>query len=195
MGYRISLYVCDRKYVESLKDMTQEDADKTGYGFIENLQKNQIKYDTLANVLDTGHEVEDGLCSRMFSNKLDIEDDMSFYTISREQLINIIEYIRKNNIYDFLMSRTIDYDACEKSGDKFFDANVRNICMEARSDAESWGYGWKADDGKYTYLNIDLSENRWWISDGITYRYAIFNMVHILKIFDWDNDVLVAIGG
>jgi hypothetical protein len=29
----------------------------------------------------------------------------------------------------------------------------------------------------------------------MSYRYAIFNFIHILKCFDWENDYLVAIGG
>ena len=80
---------------------------------IDTLQKDKIKYDTLAHVLDTGNEIDENLCSRLFSNKLEIEYDMSFYTISKEQLLNIIEYIRKNNIYDFLMNHTVDYDKKE----------------------------------------------------------------------------------
>ena len=198
MGYRISLYRCPKKDVDEIRDITNEDVEKSGWGIFDVLKKEQIKFDTLANVLDTGTEVEDGLCSRIFTNKLDVEDDQSFYTISKEQMLNIIEYIRKNNIYDYMMSHTVDYDKKEiGEGLKTttWDDAVRQVCIDARSDASLWDNYWIGDDGTKHYMNIDLSDNKWWISDGMSYKYAIFNFIHILKCFDWDNDYLVAIGG
>ena len=204
MGYRISLYRCPKKDVDEIRNITNEDVEKSEYGIFDVLEKEQIKYDTLANVLDTGTEIEDGLCSRIFTNRLNAEDDESFYTISKEQLLNIIEYIRKNNIYDYMMSHTVDYDNKE-IGDALtgkyswekptFEEAVRKVCLDARFDARLWADGWKDDNGVKHYMNIDVSDNKWWISNGMSYKYAIFNFVHILKCFDWENDYLVAIGG
>ena len=202
MGYRISLYRCPKKDVDEIRNITNEDVEKSGWEIFDVLKKEQIKFDTLANVLDTGREVEDDLCSRIFTNRLDAEDDQSFYTISKEQMLNIIEYIRKNNIYDYMMSHTVDYDKKEigeglnpyRITTTWNDA-VRQVCLDARSDASLWDNYWTDDDGTKHYMNIDLSDNKWWISDGMSYRYAIFNFIHILKCFDWDNDYLVAIGG
>ena len=204
MGYRISLYRCPKKDVDDIRNITDEDVEKSEYGIFDVLEKDQIKYDTLAHVLDTGTEVEDGLCSRIFTNRLDAEDDESFYTISKEQMLNIIEYIRKNNIYDYMMSHTVDYDKKE-IGDALtekyswekptFEEAVRKVCIDAKFDARSWNDYWTDDDGTKHYMNIDVSDNKWWISNGMSYKYAIFNFVHILKCFDWDNDYLVAIGG
>ena len=211
MGYRISLYRCPKKDVDEIRDITNEDVEKSEWGIFDVLKKEQIKFDTLANVLDTGKEVEDGLCSRIFTNKLDAEYDGSFYTISKEQLLNIIEYIRKNNIYDYMMSRTVDYNKKE-IGKRLspygitttwdnavkqacWDNAVREVCIDARFDAELWNNYWIGDDGTKHYMNIDLSDNKWCISNGMSYKYVIFNFIHILKCFDWDNDYLVAIGG
>ena len=203
MGYRISLYRCPKKDVDEIRDITNEDVEKSGWGIFNVLEKEQIKYDTLANVLDTGKEVENDLCSRIFTNRLDAEDDQSFYTISKKQMLNIIEYIRKNNIYDYMMSHTVDYDKKiigEGLTGKFgehatWDDAVRLVCIDARFDASLWDNYWIGDDGTKHYMNIDLSDNKWWISDGMSYKYVIFNFIHILKCFDWDNDYLVAIGG
>ena len=186
MGYRISLYRCPKKDVDKIRDITNEDVEKRGWGIFDVLKKEQIKFDTLANVLDTGTEVEDGLCSRIFTNKLDAEDDQSFYTISKDQMLNIIEYIRKNNIYDYMMSHTVDYDKKEigkglkpygKSipwddavGQMYWDNAVRLVCIDARSDASLWDNYWIGDDGTKHYMNIDLSDNKWWISDGMSYK-------------------------
>ena len=202
MGYRISLYRCPKKDADEIRDITNEDVEKSGWGIFDVLKKEQIKFDTLANVLDTGREVEDDLCSRIFTNRLDAEDDQSFYTISKEQMLNIIEYIRKNNIYDYMMSHTVDYDKKEigeglnpyRITTTWNDA-VRQVCLDARSDASLWDNYWTDDNGTKHYMNIDLSDNKWWISDGMSYRYAIFNFIHILKCFDWENDYLIAIGG
>ena len=202
MGYRISLYRCPKKDVDEIRNITNEDVEKSGWEIFDVLKKEQIKFDTLANVLDTGREVEDDLCSRIFTNRLDAEDDQSFYTISKEQMLNIIEYIRKNNIYDYMMSHTVDYDKKE-IGEGLnpygitttWNDAVRQVCLDARSDASLWDNYWIDDDGTKHYMNIDLSDNKWWISDGISYRYAIFNFIHILKCFDWENDYLIAIGG
>lgn len=201
MGYRISLYRCPKKDVDEIKDITNEDVEKSGWGIFDVLKKEQIKFDTLANVLDTGREVEDGLCSRIFTNRLDAEDDQSFYTISKDQMLNIIEYIRKNNIYDYMVSHTVDYDKKE-IGEGLnpygitttWNDAVRQVCLDARFDASLWDNYWTDDDGTKHYMNIDLSDNKWWISDGMSYRYAIFNFIHILKCFDWENDYLIAIG-
>ena len=211
MGYRISLYRCPKKDVDEIRDITNEDVEKSGWGIFDVLKKEQIKFDTLANVLDTGKEVEDDLCSRIFTNKLDAEYDGSFYTISKEQLLNIIEYIRKNNIYDYMMSRTVDYNKKE-IGKRLspygitttwdnavkqacWDNAVREVCIDARFDAELWNNYWIGDDGTKHYMNIDLSDNKWWISDGTSQKYAIFNFIQILKCFDWENDYLDASGG
>lgn len=46
----------------------------------------------------------------------------------------------------------------------------------------------------YFNINIDLND-KWSISGSWEYEYMIFDLIHLLKIFDWNNDTLVAIGG
>lgn len=60
-----------------------------------------------------------------------------------------------------------------------------------------WKIKWFDEDkGIYGYHNINVDTNdKWTISGGWSYEYLIFDLIHILKIFDWENDVLVAIGG
>lgn len=208
MGYRISLYRCPKEDVDAIRDITNEDVINSDYEIFNVLEKDQIKYDTLANVLDTGTEEEDGFCSRIFNNRLDIEDDCSYYTISKEQLKKIIERIRQFNIYEYMMDNSVDYDEKtvgnslkEFSVEKLdyipmdFDKATRKVCLEYRWDAQSWNMGYKDDDGEMKYFNIDLSDNKWWITNANSYKYAIFNFIHIYKCFDWEHDYLVALGG
>jgi len=205
MGYRITLYRAPKSKVDAIRNITDKEVEESEYDIFNVLEEEEIKYDTLAHVLDTGCEVKDNLCSRIFNNELSCECDMSFYTISKEQLLNIIEYIRKNNIYDFLMNHTIDYDKKEIGKDitgrlswekPTWDEALRYVCVESRWEAEMWNRGWQEDDTDVIhYLNIDTSDNKWWITNGMSYKYAIFNFIHILKMFDWENDYLIAIGG
>lgn len=204
MGYRISLYRCPKEDVDAIRNITDEEIKKTDLNFIEILEKDQIKYDTLAHVLDTGTQEKDGFCSRIFNNKLNIEQDMSFYTISKEQLKNIIERIRSYNIFDWKWGNTVDYDNKEigqyisgkLSWEKpTWEEAVRKVCIDSRFEARMWNDYYIEDDGSKQYRNVDLSDNKWWITNGMGYEYCIFNFIHIFKCFDWDNDYLVAIGG
>jgi hypothetical protein len=204
MGYRISLYRCPKEDVDAIRNITDEDYDKSDGDILDVLEKDRIKYDTLAHVLDTGTEVSDGFCSRIFTNELSIECDMSFYTISKEQLKKIIERIREYNIFEWQWENTVDYDD-KVIGEKIhgpkswekptFDEAVRMVCIDARFRARMWNDYYIDDDGSKKFTNIDLSDNKWWITNGMGYEYCIFNFIHILKCFDWDNDYLVAIGG
>ena len=58
-----------------------------------------------------------------------------------------------------------------------------------------WNSVW-TDDNKTSYpdINLDLN-NKWLVSGSWSYEYGIFDMIHILKIFDWENDELICIGG
>lgn len=204
MGYRISLYRCPKVEADTIRDITDEDVEKSEYKVFDILEKEKIKYDTLAHVLDTGTEVEDGLCSRFFTNRLSAEDDQNFYTISKEQLLKIIERIRSYNIFDWKWGNTVDYDEKvigEHLKGKYswekptWEDAVRKVCIDARFEARMWNDYWTDDDGTKHYMNLDLSDNKWWITNGMGYEYCIFNFIHILKCFDWENDYLIAIGG
>ena len=102
MGFRISLYRVPTIEVEKLRDTT----DETWESSYEVLSKEIIKYDTLTDIIMS--DKEDKFSSRLFKNELEIECDMSFSTISREQLLNIIEEIRENHIAKYYSERTIE---------------------------------------------------------------------------------------
>lgn len=49
--------------------------------------------------------------------------------------------------------------------------------------------------GKYFGISpIDLDERRERITGDWSYEYAIFELVRLYKIFDWENDDLVLVG-
>lgn len=204
MGFRISLYCVPKEVVRKYENFTEDDycADKDGIMFDE-LQKECIKYDTLTDVIMSGCEDKFSTC--LFKNELSIEDDMYFGTISKEQFLNIIEEVRTNHILKWFNGRRVDKD---KLGDVWLnppmylhknegwtaDEAMKANQAEWNIKANSWKYKW--DDEKKHFLNINIDmDNKWIVSGANTYEYLIFDLIHILKIFDWKNNVLVCIGG
>jgi len=68
--------------------------------------------------------------------------------------------------------------------------------MEWNFKANNWKYQWGGDNGTTHYYNMNIDmDNKWEISGGNTYEYLIFDLIHILKILDWENNILMCIGG
>lgn len=207
MGFRISLYRVPKEVVHKYENFTEDDyrTDKDGIMFDE-LQKERIIYDTLTDVINSDYA--DKFSSRLFKNKLSIEDDMTFGTISKEQLLNIIEEVRVNHILKWFEGRRIEKN---KLGESFsnpplyllkdhewtLEEAMKANQIEWNIKASKWKWKWENEDNKmhhYLTINIDTN-NKWVISGADTYEYLIFDLIHIFKIFDWENDVLVCIGG
>lgn len=208
MGWRISLYCIPKDVASKYKDMTQEDydADVDGIMFDE-LEKEKIKYDTLTDVI-VGDK-DNNFSTPFFKNRLDVEDDMYFGTISKEQLLNIIEDVRVNHIIKWFDGRRVDKD--DKLGETWIKPSALYLMKDepwtaedARKanqgewniKADNWKYQWKGHNGTSHYYNMNIDmDNKWEISGGNTYEYLIFDLIHILKIFDWENNILMCIGG
>ena len=47
----------------------------------------------------------------------------------------------------------------------------------------------------YEETGVDLSNNKWKVSGSWSYKYGIFDLIHVYKIFDWENDIMVVYGG
>lgn len=197
MGFRFSLYCVPRATVEKYKDITSEEYDRLDCVYDE-LTKETIIYDTLTDILR--HDYDGKFSTRLFTNKLDVECDLSFVTISKEQLLNIIEEVRENHIVKWFDGRRIDSDT-ELGTEWKKSQNVEDALRANQGEwnwkANKWKTFWfNEDKGINGYPNINIDTNdKWVISGGWSYEYLIFDLIHILKIFDWENDILVAIGG
>lgn len=212
MGFRISLYCISKEKAEKYSNYTEEDYDKDPDAFHDELTTEKIKYDTLTDVIMSDNE--DKFSTRLFKNKLDIETDCYFATISKQQLLNIIEDVRVNHILKWFDGRRVDGDeelgeAWQEKEHRIYAPNVKTfdvkwtaeLAMKANQfewndKAAKWKYQRKEKNGSTHYFNINIDEdNKWLVSGGDTYEYLIFDLIHILKIFDWENDVLLCIGG
>lgn len=202
MSFRFSLYCIPRETVDKYRNITNEEY-RNSENVYRDLTSETIMYDSLTDILM--YDPEEKFSSRLFTNKLEIECDMSFQTISKEQLLRIIEDVRMNHIVKWFDERRIDDN--EKLGPAW-DANEWhdkwNVEDALRANQGEWNFKankWKTswfdeEKGIKGYLNINIDpNNKWLVSGSWSYEYVIFDLIHILKIFDWENDVLVAIGG
>lgn len=205
MGYRISLYCVPKTVTNKYREYKEEDYENND-DFLDNLEKDTVKYDTLTDVISSDND--NRFSTRLFKNRLSIEDDMYFGTISKEQLLNIIEEVRNNYVSKWFNDRIV---TDKEIGETFKNPTALYLMKdepwtpeEARKANQfEWNHKallWKShftgDDGneKYSNINIDI-KNKWLVSGSGLYEYTIFDLIHILKIFDWENDELICIGG
>lgn len=63
-----------------------------------------------------------------------------------------------------------------------------------RGELIYWKSEWDGYDGEKEYSELNF-KNPYLVSGSWQYRNAIFDMVHIYKVFDWDNYTMVIFGG
>lgn len=205
MSYRISLYCVPKTVVKKYREYKEEDYKKDD-NFFDNLEKDKVKYDTLTDVISS--DKDNSFSTPLFKNKLSIENDMYFGTISKEQLLNIIEEVRNNYVSKWFSGRVV---TDKEVGETFKKPTALYLKKDAPWTPEKalmanqgeWNYKarlWQSsfirDNGDVGYLTINVdTKNKWLVSGGNLYEYLIFDLIHILKIFDWENDELVCIGG
>lgn len=205
MGYRISLYCVPKTVVNKYREYKEEDYENND-DFLDNLKKDTVKYDTLTDVISSDND--NRFSTRLFKNRLTIEDDMYFGTISKEQLLNIIEEVRNNYVSKWFNDRIVTN---KEIGETFKNPTALYLMkdepwtpeearkanqMEWNHKALLWKSHFKNDKGEERYFNINIDiKNKWIVSGGDLYEYLIFDLIHILKIFDWENDELICIGG
>lgn len=206
MGWRISLYRLPKQTADKWKGITEEQyhTEEVWDKLYEDLHSECIFYDTLTDIICEDRDKK--LHSDFFVNDIDTYES-AFITISKEQFLNIIEEVRQRIIWWF-DGRKVNND---ELGDYWKNPTSLYIKHGAPWTADSamnenqkeWNdkaYKWKVQyknkktDTEYHYLNIELTD-KWKVSGGWSYEYLIFDLIHIYKIFDWDNDVLLAIGG
>lgn len=204
MGFRISLYRVPIEIVNKYHNVANDEFNKNWETINKELEKECIKSDTLTDIILEDNYNE--LSTKLFTNELDIEDDKLYATINKEQFIKVIKKVREKIINWFYGRRVnIDKDGNYKLGEywteKCHSKFTPEECLQANQGewnhkGYKWQTKWNNEDNTNGYIIINLDTNKKWIiSDDWSYEYCIFDLIHILKMFDWDNDVIVAIGG
>lgn len=166
MGYRVSLYRIPKNQEPFVLD---ED-----FG-IEVLNGERIIFDTATDAWLTLQSKEE-FKKEIKCLKEDV--DVDYYSLSKEALRQIIIFFSdKVKAY---------YEKLSKS-----EVNVQHF-LDTRY--RTWSSPLVQGDLISLHVNMsDKDPNL--VSGSWDYEYGIFDLVHVLKTFDWDNDILVPRGG
>lgn len=204
MGYRHYLYAVPKKQVEEIQACkTNEDwcnfAESYGYkadrdccddgsGWFSPYKIGTELYE-LGKYSEIGFKLESERPSLFTSKELkERYSDYGFALLTKEDFKAVIEAYRQKIIawLESLLNPSesrIDSNKLSKEERKHLEWEY-----EVRDKLDSWS-------GKYfRILPIDLDENRERITGDWSYEYAIFELVRLHKVFDWENDDLVLVG-
>ena len=225
MGYRLTFYNCPKSVIEKYKNLTDEDFkyddsdESTPYPYeVDGVE--EMWYDLTMWLYFKEFEKlcqdkqEEKIWSRVFSNKLNIEDDFSFNTMNKEQFKNFIDMIRRHisSIYerDCLDSKgTFELANLQKGKIKYEDLEDRyvdrndfftkiNAVEKARHIAVDYSY--ERDVYRLYYENDDdfnrnLEEDKYTVSYGCSWQSVLYNLIFVYKTFDWENNCILVCGG
>lgn len=204
MGYRHYLYAVPKKQVAEIQACkTNEDwcnfAEKNGYkvdrdccddgsGWLSPYKIGTELYE-LGKYSEIGFKLESERPSLFTSEELKKRySDDGFALLTKDDFKAIIEAYRQKIIawLESLLNPNesrIDSNKLSKEERKHLEWEY-----EIKDKLDSWS-------GKYFgTLPIDLDESRERITGDWSYEYAIFELVRVYKVFDWENNDLVLVG-
>lgn len=204
MGYRHYLYAVPKKQVAEIQACkTNEDwcnfAEKHGYkvdrdcrddgsGCVFPYQIGSSIYE-LGKHSEIGFKLESERLSLFTSEELkERYSDDGFALLTKDDFKAIIEAYRQKIIEWF--QNLLNPDRSPITSNKLSKEERKRLEWECeiRDKLEKWS-------GKYFgVLPIDLDESRERITGSWSYEYAIFELVRVYKVFDWENDDLVLVG-
>lgn len=204
MGYRHYLYAIPKKQVAEIQACkTNEDWCKLaenyghkvdwgccddGSGWFSPHEIGTELYE-LGKYSEIGFKLESERPSLFTSDELkERYSDYTFALLTKDDFKAVIEAYRQK-IVDWFQS-LLNPDESQ--------VTIAKLSKEERKHFE-WKY--QIEDklnrwsGKYFGISpINLNENSERITDSWLYEYAIFELIRLYKIFDWENDELVLVG-
>lgn len=204
MGYRHYLYAIPKKQVAEIQSCkTNEDwynfAENYGYkvdwdccddgsGWVSPYKIGKELYE-LGKHSGIGFKLESERPSMFTSEELKKRyEDYGFALLTKDDFKAIIEAYRQK-IVDWFES-LLNPDKSQITFNKLSQKERKHLEWEyeIRDKLDYWS-------GKYFgILPIDLDETRERITGDCSYEYAIFELVRLYKVFDWENDDLVLVG-
>lgn len=199
MGYRHYLYAVPKKQV------TEIQACKTNEDWCNFAERHDYQYDEddgwfppyragkelyeLGKYSEIGFKLESERPSLFTSEELkERYSDDGFALLTKDDFKSVIEFYRQK-IIAWLQS-LLNPDESRIVSNKLSKEERKHLEWEyeIKDRLDSWS-------GKYFgTLPIDLDESRERITGDWSYEYAIFELVRLYKIFDWENDDLVLVG-
>lgn len=204
MGYRHYFYKVNKKEVETVKDMSlaevKQYAKAQGAEVVEDddwFYFNDRKFMDKTEVFEFGKLYWDDTADRIYAkgvplfNRQETQEaveDYYPYVVGKEGVLEAITIYREK-ILDYYksfiadgvdLSRPLGLDL-KKEGIKSIDELVEHI----RDKVVSLCYR--------DIANTDES-NKWTVTSSWEYEHSIFNLVHILKTIDWEQDTILFYG-
>ncbi len=176
MGYR--MYLAKAKKGCELTEDTESDGHLT------------CKHKNIENLIELGKYVEwrKDDCPDLLNN-----GDTELYVVDKEFLLFIIEEYRKlNHEYHAEFADKIRYLSEKFNKDENATINLNDfscigdLAMYFNKKQREWSEG--ESNLRLTKTNDGNITSSW------TYEYSIFNLVHLLHTFDWENDDLIYYG-
>ena len=227
MGYRLSFYKIAKKKLDEVVDWTDDnfkcdDDYRNGYDELcDNAEEvmfdctNWLYFDEFREICHSGQE--DKIWSRMFNNKLDIESDMSFMKMDKEQFKGFIDMVRhhitdmydrqyikllKNEELNDLYVGKIKGDELEKKYSSAFgirdkkNFNVLDKLIEITNDANSrrdiWNIFYRNDEDFWEYVE---GHGKSKVSFTDDWESCLCNLMYLYRTVDWDDEMIMIIGG
>lgn len=197
MGWRLSYYKCPKEHAEKYRNYTDEDI-KNDEGWItDNLE--MMFYDITNWLYFKEFETidDDNVWSRLFNNKLEIEDDISLMTVNKEQLFNLIRLIQRHilnkrnkiNVEEF--DKEYGTNLNDKEESKTYK-NARQIILDNELKETFFKILYDVTDSEFVKL---LNDNPYSVSITSDWESVMANFVYVYKTFDWENNVILVYGG
>lgn len=186
MGWRVSYYQADK--TQPLK----HHRDKNGYEWVEINGKEVMNNQGTDFWLELKHDDE-------FQKEIKClhpHPDCDYYSITKEGFKRIILAYRQR-IIDYhrqaleneenpnIVER--DWGRCRQTPRELIQDELREWEMEYQDE--------RSEGEKRRYFNINLTDGKELLSGSWKYKYAIFDMIYLLKTFDWEKYAMVVYGG
>ena len=179
MGYRVYLGRIskhDRKQFMHLKDVD------SAYDFWN--KRNDSPY------MPTGYQelMELGKYVEYAYDSFELEEFYN-YDLSEEQFVIAPKKLLQLLIEQYRASTESFYISLNKT---LLDGGTKQVQHHIQNKINEW------DNVHYNHLNTSTDDPNWHQDGRLTkcwkFEYAVFNLLHILHTFDWDNDYLIYSG-
>lgn len=199
MGYRHYLYAVPKEQVAEIqacktaKDLT-EFAKRHDYSYDKDdgwlsLYKVGKEVYELGKHSEIGFKLESERPSVFTSDELkERYSDEGFALLTKNDFKSVIEFYRQK-IIDWFKSLLEIKDSSKFTAEYTKEQyQFEMLKREVQDKIDSWS-------GKYFGISpIDLNDDKERITGDWSYEYAIFELVRVYKIFDWENNELVLVG-
>ena len=182
MGWRVSWYKADKENPLIIK------TDEDGY---EEISVNGVEVannqgtDMWIKLRSTEEYAKEIKC-------LHDDPDRDFYSITKEGFKQIILFYRQT-IIDYMKASVELFENPElKESSKHW--RTTDLLEMVKGEIREWESSYKDNDGGTHYFNIELEKENL-VSGSWLYKFAIFDMIHVYKTFDWNKYTMVVYGG